>query len=90
MSSCFWLSLAVFYLAGWSVMKKAHLGAPLLALLIGLVIGNLFRIPDWFKTSLLTEYYIKTGIVLLGSDASHDPHFQRRSLLRSCRPPSSP
>jgi len=63
----FLASLAVFYLAGWSVMKKAHLGAPLLALLIGLVIGNLFRVPDWFKTSLLTEYYIKTGIVLLGA-----------------------
>ena len=63
----FLASLAVFYLAGWSVMKKADLGAPLLALIIGLVIGNLFRIPDWLKTSLLTEYYIKAGIVLLGA-----------------------
>jgi hypothetical protein len=60
-------SLAVFYLAGWSIMKKAHLGAPLLALLVGLVIGNLKRIPEWFETSLRTEYYIKAGIVLLGA-----------------------
>lgn len=60
-------SLAVFYLAGWSVIKKADLGAPLLALVIGLVIGNLVRLPDWFATSLRTEYYIKTGIVLLGA-----------------------
>ncbi len=60
-------SLAVFYLAGWSVMKKADLGAPLLALLIGLVVGNAIPIPDWFKTSMRTEYYIKTGIVLLGA-----------------------
>jgi uncharacterized membrane protein YadS len=36
-------------------------------LLIGLVIGNLIKLPEWFKTSLLTEYYIKTGIVLLGA-----------------------
>jgi uncharacterized membrane protein YadS len=43
------------------------LGAPLLALLIGLVIGNIFSLPKWFKTSLRTEYYIKTGIVLLGA-----------------------
>ena len=60
-------SLAVSYLAGWSLMKKADLGAPLLALLIGLAIGNLVRLPAWFETSLRTEYYIKTGIVLLGA-----------------------
>jgi uncharacterized membrane protein YadS len=60
-------SLAIFYLAGWSLMKKADLGAPLLALVIGLIIGNIKAMPDWFKTSLRTEYYIKTGIVLLGA-----------------------
>jgi uncharacterized membrane protein YadS len=60
-------SLAIFYLAGWSMMKKADLGAPLLALLIGLIIGNIKAMPEWFKTSLRTEYYIKTGIVLLGA-----------------------
>ncbi len=60
-------STAVFYLAGWETMKKWDLGAPLLALLIGLVIGNIIKVPEWFKTSLRTEYYIKTGIVLLGA-----------------------
>jgi uncharacterized membrane protein YadS len=60
-------SLAIFYLAGWSVVKKMDLGAPLLALLVGLIIGNIKAAPEWFKTSLRTEYYIKTGIVLLGA-----------------------
>lgn len=60
-------SLLIFYFSGWSVVKKAHLGAPLLALLVGLVIGNLVKLPDWFNTALRTEYYIKTGIVLLGA-----------------------
>ena len=60
-------STAVFYLSTWEVAKKADLGAPLLALLIGLVIGNVVKLPSWFQTSLLTEYYIKTGIVLLGA-----------------------
>jgi uncharacterized membrane protein YadS len=60
-------SLAMLYLAGWTVMRRYDLGAPLLALLIGLAIGNTFRLPAWFKTSLRTEYYIKTGIVLLGA-----------------------
>ena len=60
-------ALAMLYLAGWTVMKEFDLGAPLLALLIGLGIGNTIKLPEWFKTSLRTEYYIKTGIVLLGA-----------------------
>lgn len=60
-------SLLIFYLAGWSAVKKMDLGAPLLALLIGLVIGNIKAAPEWLKTALRTEYYIKTGIVLLGA-----------------------
>jgi uncharacterized membrane protein YadS len=60
-------SVAVFYLSGWSAIRKWDLDAPLLALLIGLVVGNLVRLPEWLKTALRTEYYIKTGIVLLGA-----------------------
>ena len=60
-------SLALMYLAGWEVMKRYDLGAPLLALVAGLAIGNVFRMPGWLKTALRTEYYIKTGIVLLGA-----------------------
>jgi uncharacterized integral membrane protein (TIGR00698 family) len=43
------------------------LEAPLVALVLGLVVGNLARMPDWLDASLRTEYYIKTGIVLLGA-----------------------
>lgn len=61
-------SLIIFYLASNHFVKTTlHLGAPLLALLIGLVIGNIRKMPEWFQTSLRTEYYIKTGIVLLGA-----------------------
>jgi uncharacterized membrane protein YadS len=61
-------STAIFYLSSNTFVKATlHLGAPLLALIIGLFIGNLFRLPEWFQTCLLTEYYIKTGIVLLGA-----------------------
>lgn len=61
-------SLVIFYLAGNSFVKSTlHLGAPLLALLIGLIVGNIVKLPEWFQTSLRTEYYIKTGIVLLGA-----------------------
>ena len=61
-------ALATFYLAKWSWLDKAlRLDAPLLALVLGLVIGNIKPMPAWFRTSLRTEYYIKTGIVLLGA-----------------------
>jgi len=60
-------SLGIFYLAGWSVVRRMDLGAPLLALLVGLIVGNIKAAPEWLKTSLRTEYYIKTGIVLLGA-----------------------
>jgi uncharacterized membrane protein YadS len=60
-------SLGIFYLAAWKVMKAWHLGAPLLALLIGIIIGNIIKMPRWFHTAMRTEYYIKTGIVLLGA-----------------------
>ncbi len=60
-------SVAVFYLSGWDAIKKWDLDAPLLALIIGLILGNLVKLPQWFKTALRTEYYIKTGIVLLGA-----------------------
>jgi len=43
------------------------LEAPLVALLLGLIVGNAARLPRWLDASLRTEYYIKTGIVLLGA-----------------------
>jgi uncharacterized integral membrane protein (TIGR00698 family) len=43
------------------------LEAPLVALLLGLVVGNAVQLPGWLDASLRTEYYIKTGIVLLGA-----------------------
>lgn len=61
-------ALVIFYLASNVFVKSnLHLGAPLLALLIGLVIGNIKKMPEWFQACLRTEYYIKTGIVLLGA-----------------------
>jgi uncharacterized membrane protein YadS len=60
-------SLVIFYGAGWKVMQDFNVEAPLLALILGLAISNAAVVPEWLKTSLRTEYYIKTGIVLLGA-----------------------
>lgn len=37
------------------------------ALLIGLLIGNLVNIPAWLKEAVRSEFYIKTGLVILGT-----------------------
>jgi uncharacterized integral membrane protein (TIGR00698 family) len=49
------------------VANDNNLEPPIVALIVGLIIGNLFKLPRWLETSLRTEYYIKTGIVLLGA-----------------------
>lgn len=63
----FFGAFLVFLASGWKVMETLNIEAPLLALLTGLVVSNLFALPSWFRECLATEYYIKTGIVLLGA-----------------------
>ena len=36
------------------------------ALLIGLLISNTVGTPDWLKPAIRTEFYIKTGLVIMG------------------------
>ncbi|MGM9774137.1 MAG: YeiH family protein [Candidatus Egerieousia sp.] len=36
------------------------------ALLVGLLISNTIGIPAWFKPAIRTEFYIKTGLVIMG------------------------
>ena len=37
------------------------------ALVIGLSISNFFTLPQWFMEAVRTEYYIKSGLVILGA-----------------------
>jgi len=61
------VSALVFAVSSWKTMKDYNMEAPLVALLLGLVVGNFARLPRWFDAALRTEYYIKTGIILLGA-----------------------
>ncbi len=36
------------------------------ALIIGLLVSNTVGIPDWLKPAVRTEFYIKTGLVIMG------------------------
>ena len=61
------LAIAVLIVSAHIAAKSAQLEGPLVALFIGLVIGNAARLPAWFNEALRTEYYVKTGIVLMGA-----------------------
>ncbi len=63
----FLLSTLVQILASWDVAKTLSLEAPVMALIVGMIIGNFVKIPQWFESGMRTEFYVKTGIVLMGA-----------------------
>lgn len=61
------LTMLALILAGNSQMKALNLEGVIFSLGIGLILSNFFKLPDWFKTALSTELFVKIGLVLLGT-----------------------
>jgi|SRR5579871_260170 len=61
------LAVLVFSVGQWSEASRYNLEPPLVALVLGLAISNLGRLPRWLEAGFRVEFYIKTGIVLLGA-----------------------
>jgi uncharacterized membrane protein YadS len=61
------LSVFVFAVGAWDKAQYYNVEPPLIALLGGLLIANLIGIPRWLDAGFRVEFYIKTGIVLLGA-----------------------
>lgn len=61
------LTVIALILAGNTEIKALNLEAVIFSLLIGLIIGNFFKLPEWFRSALSTEVFIKIGLVLLGT-----------------------
>lgn len=64
----FFLAVFSYVLSGQSVVKAYNLEYALWALLVGLIICNTIGTPGWMKPAVQTEFYIKTGLVLLGAE----------------------
>lgn len=64
----FLLALAAYVLSGQSVIRAYNLEYALWALLVGLIISNTVGTPAWLRPAVRTEFYIKTGLVLLGAE----------------------
>ncbi len=61
------ISVLVFALGQWERASYYNLEPPLVALVLGLVISNLIGLPAWMDSGFRVEFYVKTGIVLLGA-----------------------
>jgi len=61
------LTVLALIIAGNTTIKGLNLEAVIFSLIIGLSIGNLFTLPEWFRTALSTEIFVKIGLVLLGT-----------------------
>ena len=62
----FVLSIIAYFIAGHSFATQYGLSYVLWAILLGLLISNTVGTPRWAKPAVQVEYYIKTGLVLLG------------------------
>ncbi|HEY1505579.1 MAG TPA: putative sulfate exporter family transporter [Stellaceae bacterium] len=60
-------SVIVYVIGQWDTANTYDLEAPLVALILGLVIANVFGLPRWLDAGFRVEFYIKTGIILLGA-----------------------
>ncbi|HOP85550.1 MAG TPA: putative sulfate exporter family transporter [Syntrophorhabdaceae bacterium] len=62
------LSAVSFFIAGNTTISYYGLEVVFWALIIGLLISNTVGVPDWLKTAVKTEFFIKIGLVLLGAE----------------------
>lgn len=60
-------SVIIFSIGAWDQAHHYNLEPPLVALALGMLISNLIGLPKWMDAGFRVEYYIKTGIVLLGA-----------------------
>lgn len=61
------VTIFALILAGNSQVKAINLEAVIFSLGLGLMISNFFKLPEWLRSSLSTELFVKIGLVLLGT-----------------------
>ena len=64
----FILSALSFFVAGNTAVSYYGLEVVFWALIFGLIISNIIGVPEWLKTAIKTEFFIKIGLVLLGAE----------------------
>ena len=67
-SVVFLLAVLAYLMSNQTTMKEYGIGYAAWAILFGLIISNTIGTPNWVKPAVQTEYFIKTGLVLLGAE----------------------
>jgi len=63
----FLLSLAAGAVASIPFIKELGFESVFFSVIFGLLISNCLRVPSWLKAAIQSEFYIKIGIICLGS-----------------------
>ncbi len=64
----FAIAVMSYFLSGQATMKHYGIGYAAWAIAIGMIIANTVGTPNWVKPALKVEFFIKTGLVLLGAE----------------------
>ncbi len=64
----FGLGVFAYVMAGQATFKSWGIGYPAWGIAAGMLIANTIGTPKWMKPALKVEYFIKTGLVLLGAE----------------------
>lgn len=63
----FLLALIAQIIASHTSIKSLSLETVLFSVILGLILGNFFKLPHWLKSGIQSEFYIKIGLILLGT-----------------------
>ena len=63
----FLVAIVAYLVANQATMKQYGIGYAAWAILFGIIISNTVGTPKWAMPAVQVEYYIKTGLVLLGA-----------------------
>lgn len=64
----FVLAVVAYILSGQISAKHFGLNYAIWAIALGIVISNTVGVPNWMKPAMMGEFYIKTGLILLGAE----------------------
>ena len=66
-SVIFMLAILSLVIAGNKTISYYGIEYVVFALFIGLLLSNLLRLPQWIKEAARSEFFIKTGLIILGT-----------------------
>ena len=64
----FGLAVVAYMAASQALMKQYGIGYAAWAIVFGMLLSNTVGTPKWVMPAVQTEYFIKTGLVLLGAE----------------------